>query len=231
MKRLLSLAGTLIIAIAPVWADYQKGNQSLQFGIGTVGYSDELKVNNGDDKLRDCGGSGGIQYLYVIHSGPTLAIGPDILWTDLSEKNGSSVLANGVSHGAEHTAIAQAVMKLAYPTGHFRPYVLGGLGVARSSLQGDITPGAGGSWADTGTSEPKQTFDSVRYGFAGTWGIGMDFFPREHWFLGLELRQAILSRLLHEPTAAGESLGIQAVRDPASITALMLKVGYKFGGS
>ena len=222
MKRTWFVAVGMFIAASPVRADYQNGNQSLQFGFGPVGYSDDVKVNNGDDTLRDCGGVGGIQYLYYIHSGPTIAIGPDILWSDLSEQDSSSLLPNSTSHGAGHTAIYQGVMKLAYPKGHFRPYVLGGLGVFRSSLQGDITPPSGLT---------VQTFDSIRYGIAGTWGLGFDFFPREHWFLGLELRQAVLSRLLHEPTSAGQSLGVQPVRDPGSITAVMLKIGYKFGAN
>ena len=112
--------------------------------------------------------------------------------------------------------------KLVYPKGHWRPYVLGGLGASRSSIQGDVTAFSG---------ESVQTFDSVRGGFAGSWGVGMDVFPREHWFLGLELRQTILSRLLHEPTEAGKALGIQPVRDPGAISAVMLKVGYKFGSN
>jgi opacity protein-like surface antigen len=220
MKRTLIAVVGIFIAASPVRADYQKGNQSLQFSLGPVGYSDDVKVNNGDDTLRNCGGVGGIQYLYYMHSGPTLAVGPDILWSDLSEKDPSTVLPNSVSHGAEHTAIYQGVMKLSYSSGHFRPYLLGGMGASRSSLQGDITPASG---------SPVQTFDSIRYGFAGTWGLGFNFFPREHWFFGLELRQSIISRLLHEPTSAGQALGIQPVRDPSSITALMLNMGYKFG--
>ena len=220
MKKSTLVFVCMMACTVSVRADYQKGNQSLQFSVGPSGYSDDVKVNNGDDTLRDCGGAGGLQYLYIIHSGPTIAIGPDILWSDLSERDPSNILPNSGSHGAEHTAIYQGVMKLAYPSGHFRPYLLGGIGASRSSIQGDITPASG---------QPQQTFDSIRYGFAGTWGIGFDFFPREHWFLGLELRQTILSRLLHEPTAAGQALGVQPVRDPGAITAVMLRLGYKFG--
>jgi hypothetical protein len=222
MKRTLLFMAGLMLATASARADYQKGNQSLQFSFGPVGYSDDVKVNNGDDTLKDCGGVGGIQYLYYIHSGPTIAIGPDILWSDLSEQDSSSILSNSASHAAGHTAIYQGVMKLAYPRGHFRPYFLGGMGAFRSSVQGDITPPSG---------VPVHTFDSIQYGFAGTWGLGFDVFPREHWFLGLELRQAVLSRLLHAPTQAGQSLGIQPVRDPGSITAVTLKIGYKFGAN
>ncbi len=222
MKRFLALVGGIVMAVAPVRADYQKGNHSLQANVGLPGYSDEMKINNGDDTLEDCGGTGGFQYLHFIRSSPTLAIGPDIQWSDLSEENDSSLVANSRSHGANHLALYQGVAKLAYPSGRWRPYVLGGLGAFRSSVQGDINQASGVS---------IQTFDSIRSGFAGTWGVGMDYFPREHWFFGLEFRQAILSRLLHEPTPAGKSLGIQPVRDPASLTSLTFKIGYKFGAS
>ena len=187
MKKILAVLLVCGTAVSQGWADYQKGNQSLEFHLGPVGFSDDVKVNNGDDKLKDCGGVGGFQYLYFLKGGPALAIGPDILWSDLSEQDGSSLVANSASHGAAHTAIYQGVVKLAYPKGHWRPYVLGGMGAFRSSIQGDITPPSGVA---------VQTFDSIRYGFAGTWGIGLDIFPREHWCLGLELRQSMLSRLL-----------------------------------
>jgi len=222
MKRTLFLTLGVLLGTAPLQADYQKGNQSLQFHMGPGGYSDDVKVNNGDDTIRDCGGMAGLQYLYFLHSGPTIAIGPDILWGDLSEQDPSSIVTNAQSHGAEHIAVYQGMLKLAHPHGHWRPYLLGGIGASRASLQGDITPPSG---------TPIQTFDSIRYGFAGTWGIGMDIFPREHWFLGLELRQVLLSRLLHVPTAVGQTFGIQPVRDPSSMTTLMIKLGYKFGSN
>jgi opacity protein-like surface antigen len=138
-------------------------------------------------------------------------------------------LPNSTARAAEHTAVYQGVVKLAFPSGRFRPYVLGGLGAARSSLQSYISPGAGSSWADTGTSEVRQTFDSVKYGVAWSWGAGLDWFMAEHFFLGLELRETYLSQRLHQPTSFGASQGIAAVRDPKSLTAVLLKVGVKFG--
>ena len=55
MKRTLLVAVGLFFAASVARADYQKGNQSLQFSFGPAGYSQDVKVNNGDDTLRDCG--------------------------------------------------------------------------------------------------------------------------------------------------------------------------------
>ena len=87
MRWSLGFLYGLVLVGAPVWADYQKGSQTLSLSVGPAGYSRDVRVNNGDNILRDCGGAGGLQYLYFVHSGPTLGIGPDILWTDFSEKD------------------------------------------------------------------------------------------------------------------------------------------------
>jgi opacity protein-like surface antigen len=229
MKRFAIAISSLWITAVSAQAEYHKGNHSIQFHLGPSGYSHDVRVNNGADILRKRGAAGGLQYLYFIRNSPTLAIGPDILWSHESERGASEQLGNSDSHGAEHLAIYQMLMKLAYPSGHVRPYVIGGMGASRASLKGDITPGAGVTWSDTGTSESRQTFDSVRVGFAGTMGIGLDWFPRKHWFLGLEARYVALSRLEHKPTVAGERLGIRPVRDAEGLSSILLRVGYKFG--
>src|SRR5689334_14771651 len=99
MNRILLAVGCLMAGILPVRADYQKGNSSLQFGFGPVGYSHEVKVNNGENTLDNCGGAGGLQYLYFLGGNPAIAIGPDILWSDLSEEDASGILPNSRSHG------------------------------------------------------------------------------------------------------------------------------------
>lgn len=231
MKRWSLVAVCLGLCAARGFADYQKGSQSVTLHIGPSGYSDNVDLNNGDVRLRDCSAAGGLQYLYYIHGGgPTLAIGPDILWIDSAEEeNKTRLLGDGMTKADQHIAITQVVMKLAYPSGHFRPYILGGLGASRSHLKTHVTPGSGITWADTGTSEVRETFDSVRYGFAGTFAAGFDYFIGEHLFLGTELRVSMLSRHVHEPTSFARSQGIEAVRDPGSVSSVLLKIGYKFG--
>lgn len=152
-----------------------------------------------------------------------------MVWTNFSDKRGSSFLADSESHAEDHTAIYQVVGKLAYPRGLFRPYILGGLGAARSSLQSYISPGEDVVWPDSNTSEVRQTFDSVRYGAVLTWGVGADLFLCERIFLGLELRETYLPKSLHQPTAFGQSRGISPVRDPDALAGILLKIGFKFG--
>ena len=231
MKRELFLAATLVLAAAPIHADYQKGNQTLQLNWGYEGFPNEVRTNNGDDALNTNGGVGGLEYFYFLRSGPTVAVGPDLLWAQISAPDNSSILPNSTSHGATYIAMYQALAKLILPKGHFRPFLLAGAGVGRFSLQADVTPGPGITWADTHTSEPRQTIDSIRWGPIATVGFGLDLFLTERWFLGFQYRNVFFPALMHQPTAAGQALGVQPVRDARSMINVIVDIGYKFGAN
>ncbi len=229
MKRFGMMMLCITVCIPSLHADYQKGSHTLSLNVGGVGYGRDFDINRGDNRLRNKGGVGGFQYLYYMHSAPTLGLGVDLSWANFSDRHSSSFLANSESTADTHNAMYQLVAKLAYPSGHFRPYLLGGIGVVRSSLQSYITPGTGMAWTDTQTSETRQTFDSVEHGAVWTWGLGFDWFFGERIFLGAELRESFLPQSLHQPTAFGQSQGITPVRDPDSLAGILLKIGYKFG--
>jgi hypothetical protein len=113
----------------------------------------------------------------------------------------------------------QMVTKLAFPSGRFRPYVLGGIGASRSMLDANFKTPVG----------EITTFNSAKYGFLASIGIGLEFFIGEHFFLGPEWRTYFLSQNEHQPTDAGRALGIEPVRDPSSMGTLLLRLGWKFG--
>jgi hypothetical protein len=216
MRKIYWSLLAVVTLVGPTHANYQKGSQTVSLNFGGAGYSDNFDINNGDNRLRKGGGAGGLQYLYFVHGGPAVAIGPGIQWTDFSDDSASPLSSGGQINAQDHTAIYQLLAKLAFPRGHFRPYLLGGVGAARSSLQ-------------SSTADNRPTFDSIKYGVAGSWGLGFDFFPIEPLFLSLELRTTYLARMLHEPTSFGQSQGLDSVRDPKAISMLLFTIGYKFG--
>jgi len=212
------LSGMLSVG---VWAraDVSRGSQSLSIGVGPAGYDKDMNVNNGESVLRDCGGVAYLQYLYFLRNEPTIGVGIEMTGLGFEEDGDSGLVPGGKSEAQSRAGMYQVVAKLAYPKGRWRPYVIGGLGAARSMLNADIETAAG----------EQATFDSGTYGFVSNAGVGLDVFLGKHFFFGPELRYYFLSRRLHEPTDYGRSIGVQPVRDPGSIGTILLRIGWLFG--
>ncbi len=202
-------------------ADYSRGNQSLSIGLGPAGYSKPMDVNNGESRLEDCGGVVFLQYLYFLKGEPSIGLGLELAGSGFEEDGDSSLVPGGKSEAKSQAAMTQLVAKLSYPKGRWRPYVIGGIGSARTTLNADIQTASG----------EQATFDSGKYGFASNAGVGLDIFLGKRFFFGPELRYYLLSRRLHEPTDYGRSIGVKAVRDPGSISTVMLRIGWIFGGA
>jgi opacity protein-like surface antigen len=228
MKNWIVLLSAMGLA-APAAADLAKGSQTMVLHFGAHGYGGdkEVEIDNGDLKL-DCPGGAGLEYTYFFRENPWLGLGVNA-GGYLDEEEGPTQFIAGNGTAQQNTGIYMTTLRMQYPRGRWRPYIMGGLGVHRTHLTSDVTPNAGVLWPDTNTSETRRTFDSVNTGFAGALGVGLDVYFRDRFFLGLEYRDTVRTKRRHEPTGVSP-IALASASEPTELTGLYLRLGWRFGG-
>jgi opacity protein-like surface antigen len=230
MKKLL-LAVSLIIASMPVGAETGKG--SLQIAaFGGLGFSSskyDLGITGGEEPVAKGGGTAGGQLVYFFKDQPVLGIGIDGSYTHLSDRDTIDLVrgANATSHLS--STVILAIAKLAYPTGHVRPYVFGGMGTHRTTAFVSAQPFAPFTWNDTPTTENRVLLDETKTSLAVGYGVGLDVFFTDEVFVGMEYRGIFLAHRDFDETAGASSDGLSFERGSLNVQALLFRAGVKFG--
>jgi hypothetical protein len=233
MKKMMMLAALMIMCPLSARADFQKGSQTLNFHIGGGSTQNEFEWSSSspdgrDEEAADGGPAGGGQYVYYLHASPGIGIGFDISHTGLKDHSASQVFPNLDSNSNFKPTTFLAIGKLAYPRGMFRPYLLGGIGLHSTDMLLELTPN-NATWADTGTTETRRVIDGSGNGFAAALGVGLDWFPIETLFFGLELRTTYLGSSGYGVTSEGRRIGFTEAEGDLSFSNIFLRAGFKFG--
>jgi opacity protein-like surface antigen len=234
MKRLAMLLSGLLMAPALAHADFKQGSQTLSVEIGAGGSSKEfawsdVQAGARDEQVSDTGGSLGLQYVYYLKGSPAIGLGLDLIGNGLEDHDASNVFPNYDSTSHFRPGTTLAIMRLAYPKGVFRPYILGGLGFHTTRFLLQLRPNGSSTWSDTGTNETRDIVDDKATGFAAAFGFGADAFITEAFFIGMELRGTYLGKTNYGVTPAGRALGFNEVDDDLSVGNILFRTGFKFG--
>lgn len=92
----------------------------------------------------------------------------------------------------------------------------------------DLTPNAI-PWPDTSTTERRAIVDGSGTGIAVGFGVGIDIFPVEAVFFGLEWRANYLGSTSYGVTATGRNAGFTEAKNDLSVSQIFLRGGVKFG--
>jgi opacity protein-like surface antigen len=213
-------------------ADFSKGDQTIAL-FGGGGGSWDLYDLKGPDKAPVTGGGGafGGQYLYYLSGTPAIAVGIDGT-ESMNGTDRSNVLIEHTNTSASmKSTVVMAIARLSFPRGVCRPYIFTGLGGHSSSLFLSGKPYGGQTWSDGGT-DSRVIVDQHRTSVALGYGVGMDFFPAENFFFGVEVRGVWLANLNREITAQGSASGISSDSDyDGAVTQgnILGRLGWRFG--
>lgn len=230
MKRLLiAFVFTPFIA-AHSYADLKPGDTTVAIFGGAAGSNTSYDFRGNDEKSVTGGGGGfGFQALHYTPNSLATAIGLDVAHSP----NGTG-RRDDMIHGFESDARLKSTTvlfmgKLIFPKGKLRPYLFSGIGVHSSSLFLSAHPLSGRTWSDGGT-DTRVLVDERKTSLALGYGIGIDIFPVENIFFGLELRGVWLGGLRRRLTREAQVNGL-GLRDDGSVEQgnLFARVGIKFG--
>ena len=223
----------ILLVMSAVSAQAATGKGSLMVAaFGGAGFSSsklDLGNTGGDDFIAKGGGASGAQVVYFFKDQPAIGFGIDGSYTHLRDRDTTDLVfgANAKSH--LNSTVILAIAKLAYPTGHVRPYVFGGLGTHRSTVFTTAQPFAPYAWSDTSTSENRVLIDETRTSLAIGYGVGLDVFLTDEFFVGAEYRGIFLAHRDFDQTAGATSAGLRFEDNSLDVEALLLRIGVKFG--
>ncbi len=230
MKNTLSTVIVLLAVAASAFADTGRGSQTLAL-FGGLGFSSskfDMAETGGDELVADGGGTWGGQYVYFFKDKPVMGIGIDAFGTNLDDRKTLSLVRGAEASSYLHTRVFLAILKVAFPTGRLRPYIFGGLGAHRTHTFLSATPYGSFTWSDTGTTERRVLIDENKTSLAVGYGIGLDAFITEHFFLGAEYRGTFLGHKEYDAHPGATAAGLRFEDDGLNVQALLLRAGIKF---
>lgn len=229
MKRLV-LASFGVLAFSGIsHADFVKGSQSVALYGGFGSSSSEYDYHPGDkDSVSGAGAAFGGQYLYYVKGSPAIAIGADFLAAPNGTRHSDDPLHGFNTDARLKSQVGLITARLAYPKDQIRPYIFTGIGAYTGSQQLSAQPVAGNQWADGGTDR-RIMLDDHRTGAAVGFGIGLDLFPTESFFIGTELRGTWLAGLRAKETQALRDAGFHADNEDGTVQSyVLMHLGWKF---
>ena len=231
MKRFLLTLGLAIGSCSWVHADLVRGSQMVAIYGGVGGSSTPYDFEPGRRRsVTGGGGALGGQYVYTLTNHPCLAVGADVA-SSLNGDARSERMLLGYDTTARLKALTGLVIaRLSFPRGTVRPYLFAGLGAHHSTQELSAQPLLGQTWPDGGT-ESRILIDEHRTSAAIGYGIGLDIFPKEAFFIGVEARGTWLAGLHTKDTAALRAAGFTADEDreqDIELGNIFLRFGVKF---
>lgn len=229
MKRWTLMFMTIVTATACAHADLTRGSQTLAIFGGGGGSSSEYDYQPGHERpVTGGGGAFGGQYLYYVAGSPAIGIGADLSSSLNGDSNRHSLLTGYDTTARLKSVIGMVVARLAFPRGTWRPYIFGGIGVHDSTQQLSAAPQAGVTWTGGGTDRRIMVDEHTTSAAIG-YGVGMDIYPTDRFFIGAELRGTWLAGMDTDDTAALRAQGIR-VDEKSGISQgnVFLRLGVKF---
>jgi len=195
MKRYFTPLLAILLLGTSARADFTKGDKTLALYGGFYGSGSEYDYNPGNkEPVSGSGPAFGGQFLYYIKTFPSIAVGADLISGLNGGRRDSDLLSGYETTARVKSLVGLLITRLAYPRGEIRPYIFAGAGMHHSTQQLSALPLSGNAWADGGT-DSRMVVDEHKTSAALAYGIGLDLFPAESFFIGTELRSVWLAGL------------------------------------
>jgi len=220
----------MIGSISCAHADYAKGMTSFQlYGGGAFMSGTYDHPSNVDEDERDYADAGtlfGGQFFYFAKD--SVAVGLNIAHARFGDHESVFVAPGRLTSSSAKSTAGEAVARLIYPKGAFRPYIQGGAGIHRTSLSLEGTPLAGSSWSDTSTMERRNLYDETHTGPLISAAVGIHIYFTPRFFIGAEYKQTALISRDFSPTSAGRLEGLRDTDGSVVQSAIGFLIGLGF---
>jgi opacity protein-like surface antigen len=227
--KLFFAAALVLGSLGVAQAEFTRGAQTVALFGGVGGSSSRYDFEPGKrERVTGGGGAYGAQYLYYLAGSPAIAIGPDFAMSSNGDRDSDELLTGYDTTARLKSTVGLIVARIAFPRGSVRPYLFGGLGAHHSTQRLSARPRGTQTWPGGGT-ESRMLVDESATSVAVGYGIGLDIFPTESFFIGAELRGTWLAGLDTDDTAASRAAGVTVDEEEGiSQGNLFLRVGLKF---
>jgi hypothetical protein len=209
-----------------------KEDRKQQLGISLglsipTGDVDFSAIGGGSASNGDVSAFAGGHYLYSVR--PRLAWGFGVEYLARGPTDSPGLLASADSSVSGGSVVLMGLLKALLAQGDtVQPYVLAGLGAARSWTVIDSQPQPGFVWNDTGTDETRRLVDGRAWTPAGTARLGLEFWPSSPGVFSLEAGWTAMGAAHHGATPAGRALGLSGVSGALHIITIGGRWGWRF---
>lgn len=204
--------------------------QQLGIDLGLTiptGDVDFASVGGGTASNGDVSASAGGHYLYFAK--PRLGVGFGVEYLARGPTNSPGLLPAADSEVSGGSVALLGLLKCILAFGDtVQPYVLAGLGTARSWTVIDSQPRPGFVWSDTGTDEARRLVDGRAWTPAGTARLGLEFWPASPGVFSLEAGWTAIGAAHHGATPAGRAIGLSGVSGAIHVITVGGRWGWRF---
>jgi len=219
---------------APAWApDSAKDAKNLfSLGLGLAGPLSDVNfgvIGGGSASNGDIGPLIGMRYLRAFSSRVAAGFDLDYFHRGATDSPGLLPMADASVRG-DNLLFMGIARWFILDTKSVRPYLLGGVGMSRSSTRIDASPIPGFAWTDTNTDEVRRLVDDTAWAFASTARLGVDFdweFAGPSVF-GLEAGWTGISNRRYAATRSGRDLGLDSVSGPLNVFMLAARWSWRW---
>lgn len=208
----------------------EPARQQLGIDLGLsipTGDVDFASVGGGTASNGDVSASVGGHYLYFPR--PRLGVGFGVEYLARGPTSSPGLLPAADSEVSGGSVALMGLLKWILAFGDtVQPYVLAGLGTARSWTVVDSQPRPGFVWSDTGTDETRRLVDGRAWTPAGTARLGLEFWPASPGVFGIEAGWTAIGAANHGATAAGRAIGLSGVSGAIHIITVGGRWGWRF---
>lgn len=205
-------------------------SQQLGFNLGLsipVGDVDFAPIGGGSGANGDVSAAFGGHYFYFPSQRFGWGFGVDYLSRGPTSSPGLLASAESSTSGGSVTlmGLAKIILKRGEAV---QPYLLAGLGAARTWTTIDSQPNPGFVWDDTSTDEARRLIDGRAWGPAGTARVGLDFWPEAAGVFSLEAGWTGIGGATYSATPQGRAIGLSGVSTSVSIVTVGGRWGWRF---
>ena len=180
-------------------------------------------IGGGRARAGDTGGAVSLRWLHDLNPSVAAGLDFDYMHRSMTNSPGLLPLADAGVSGDDLLLLGVTRLYLRKERGA-RPYLLGGVGVARTWTQVDAQPRPGYAWTDTNTDETRRLIDDGAWGFAATARVGVDF-DWESSFVpavfGLEAGWTGIQSRRFAATQAGKDLGLTGIEHRLDVFSIL----------
>lgn len=226
-----------LMAFALLWqssanAQINTGTQILNFHIGGALAQNKTAITTWIGQKPEAAVTGiqlDGQYIYSIT--PAIGIGGA-----LSYSNGTKKYENLPTGGANSGVItnwanaikAEAIVRcVLLPSKKVYPYIIGGVGFGKASINAEAKPGENAWWVNTGTTESRKIYNTASIsGLSYSYGVGLEGAISNGAIIGLAIRW---SKITGKNTVKQTLWGGNWELENTENILLTASIGVKFG--
>lgn len=225
-----AMAALGLALAAQAGAELRDGMHQVGLDIGGAAPVSKISGANGVSETNGAAGARfGAQYLY--HLRPSFAVGLEVSNGIRSTKESSALVTNGITRIKGSSILGLAVGRWTFfDESKLRAFLLGGIGVHRSTMKIETAPQAGFAWSDTGTRESRPIIDGSATGFGGALRLGAEYDVSDPFFAGMDLGWEYMGSSKYKATSSARLIGASDTSGSISHVSFLARIGVRFGG-